>query len=956
MMVLFVGACFLIADSEIAAKVGAAAECTQPSVWFADGDADGYGDASTTTSACVVSAGWVENATDCDDALGEVYPGAPERCNGLDDDCDGTADDDVPGAPTWYADDDEDGVGDDSSPTTACEQPEGHVAEGGDCDDHDDDVGVAGTWYTDADGDEYGADATALTSCEPIAGAVTTGGDCDDTSTAYHPGADESDCADPADYNCDGSTGYVDTDGDGYPACEECDDADAAAHPGADETCDGDDEDCDGDIDEGDAVDVSTWYADTDGDGHGDRSVSVLACTAPAGFEAAGDDCDDGDASVSPSGTELCNDVDDDCNGAVDDGAIDAPTWYADADTDGYGDDSVPATTCDQPEGYVATGGDCDDTDTAYNPDAAESDCSDPADYNCDGATGYADGDGDGYAACEDCDDGDAAVSPGALEDCGTPTDDDCTGSTNDPGASDCLTYYADADLDAYGSASSQCTCTPTGDYTATNDDDCDDTNADAFPGAASNDSSTSCMTDADGDDYGDDTVSGSVVAGTDCNDADAAVAPGAAETCTTTYDDNCDGSTNDIGSVGCTTYYYDADNDGYGLASLSQCTCSSSGSYDVTNSTDCDDADSDTFPGAASSDSTTSCMNDDDGDNYGDDGVSGSVVAGTDCDDASSSVRPGATETCSTTYDDDCDGTTNDSGATGCTTYYYDGDNDGYGASTSWQCTCSSSGSYDVTNSTDCDDSDDTVNPGESDLLAAGDGIDNDCDGYIDEDGLAHGDLVVSEFMVAGAYTTDWFELYNANANDIALDGFTITLCHDDETALANGDASLITCESEVVLTVEAGHTVPAGEYFVLCGSAINFTSATVCPSGATSSAGDRFTDYDSPAYASSNDLEAGCGGIVVESGGTTIDEVWWWQSTGSDDWPTSSSSSVQLDDIVLTGGLAADENDDYSSDTASPYAADIWCLSTDAGVTSDYSASSTEYGTPGSVNEPCP
>ena len=73
---------------------------------------------------------------------------------------------------------------------------------------------------------------------------------------------------------------------------------------------------------------------------------------------------------------------------------------------------------CDAPVGYVADDTDCNDADPAYNPGAVESDCADPSDYNCDGSVGYADGDGDGYGACEDCDDTNADVNPGAMEVC----------------------------------------------------------------------------------------------------------------------------------------------------------------------------------------------------------------------------------------------------------------------------------------------------------------------------------------------------------------------------------------------------------------------------------------------------------------------------------------------------------------------------------------------------------
>jgi hypothetical protein len=58
-------------------------------------------------------------------------------------------------------------------------------------------------------------------------------------------------------------------------------------------------------------------------------------------------------------------------------------TFYADGDGDGYGDPTRAATGCIAPVGYVATGGDCDDTKAATHPGATEA-C-DGADDNCNG-------------------------------------------------------------------------------------------------------------------------------------------------------------------------------------------------------------------------------------------------------------------------------------------------------------------------------------------------------------------------------------------------------------------------------------------------------------------------------------------------------------------------------------------------------------------------------------------
>lgn len=75
------------------------------------------------------------------------------------------------------------------------------------------------------------------------------------------------------------------------------------------------------------------------------------------------------------------------------------------------------------------------------------------------------------------------------------------------------------------------------------------------------------------------------------------------------------------------------------------------------TDCDDCDDADALTFPGAATEESTSSCMTDADGDGFGAQQVTGSVDAGTDCDDADANIYPGATEVSFDDIDQDCDG-----------------------------------------------------------------------------------------------------------------------------------------------------------------------------------------------------------------------------------------------------------------------------------------------------------
>ncbi|MEL6348931.1 MAG: putative metal-binding motif-containing protein [Myxococcota bacterium] len=74
---------------------------------------------------------------DCDDTDPTIFPGADERCNERDDDCDGEADEDAIDAFTWFADEDGDSFGSLGSEQTGCDPTAGSVAQGGDCDDAD---------------------------------------------------------------------------------------------------------------------------------------------------------------------------------------------------------------------------------------------------------------------------------------------------------------------------------------------------------------------------------------------------------------------------------------------------------------------------------------------------------------------------------------------------------------------------------------------------------------------------------------------------------------------------------------------------------------------------------------------------------------------------------------------------------------------------------------------------
>jgi hypothetical protein len=163
------------------------------------------------------------------------------------------------------------------------------------------------------------------------------------------------------------------------------------------------------------------------------------------------------------------------------------------------------------------------------------------------------DQDQDGHPAETDCDDDNAAVHPAADEIC-DGLDNDCDGFIDaaDDDATGLLLGFIDADGDGFG---------------ATEVDGCD------LP-------------------------EGAVEVAGDCDDGNAEVHPDATESCSTTADDDCSGTVNDPGALGCSDWYVDQDGDGHGSGDPT-CLCFGEADYSSASSADCDDTDAETHPDA---------------------------------------------------------------------------------------------------------------------------------------------------------------------------------------------------------------------------------------------------------------------------------------------------------------------------------------------------------------------
>lgn len=568
------------------------------------------------------------------------------------------------------------------------------------------------------------------------------------------------------------------------------------------------------------------FYGDRDNDGHGDRFNALwvpVNVTPPSGYVSTATDCDDSNAGVKPGVRDICDGIDNDCDGVTDENCLMPECYQAlvsifscmDEECAEYGPECL-LTSCeelneqlqycaghecieallmnphtwqiiqpytveqkanyfvehcsspdDDADGYTVAEGDCNDTDSSIHPEAIDIP-GDGIDQNCNGHDAEAgDDDDDTYTEAEgDCNDTNPEIHPGVPDIC-DGVDNDCDGQTDEDAISQ--TYYLDSDHDGFGnSAVSASYCSA---ESASADDyimvagDCNDNDPGINPDidevseeycgdgidqdCEGGDLPCSALEDNDGDEYSE--VDG------DCDDTDSNVYPGAPEICGDGIDQNCNGHDQKCG---------DNDDDGYtpaegdcddsnpgvhpgameicmdeidqdcnGIVDDGCCAIALVSLFNCAEASGCLSSDPDCLIGhcpeelyilqeaqcvepqcvlnlladpALPFDETwtpeamadyiiSKCgLLDNDGDGFS--------AADGDCDDANQAVHPGATEICSDGIDQNCSGSD-----ASCD----DADEDGY-------------------TTDDCDDNNRYIHPGAEEVC---DGLDNDCNGQIDED-----------------------------------------------------------------------------------------------------------------------------------------------------------------------------------------------------------------------------
>jgi MYXO-CTERM domain-containing protein len=594
-----------------------------------------------------------------------------------------------------------------------------------------------------------------------------------------------------------------DADGDGWIASSfcaggDCDDANGGVSPGTPEVCgDGIDQDCDT-LDLLDDIDLDTFSSVAcGGDDCDDNNPNIFAGSDfdVDGAFACQDDCNDNDATINPTAAEICNDgIDQDCDG------VDAGIGAIDNDLDGE-------TNCT----------DCNDNNPSINSLATEV-CGDGVDNDCSGTADDLDADLDLEVdvACggTDCDDSDPATNAAAAEICDAlGADNDCDGIADaqdfdlgPPPTVNPTETVAGVILNGVipttvATITEELVTSSPGilsdvnvsiDITHTWDSDLDITLI--SPAGTRIDLTSDNGGSADnytGTTFDDEGVDGPITAGSapftgsfqpeqPLSTLDGEIANG---TWTLEIADDAGGDGGQLNSWSVTIESFSSTADGDGDGYISSVFCAGA---------DCDD-DPTINPDAATINpgATEVCGDGIDqdclaGDLVADvdlDGFSSILCGGDDCDDGDSLTYVGAPEVCGDAIDNDCDPTTLD---------VVDADNDGA------DCVA------------DCDDSNPLAYPGFFEICD--DGADNDCDNLTPDIGDADGDGDLCdvdcddtsptfgpsqpELLCSGADEDCDAGLVTPDIDDGDLDGFLCNVDCLDTNAAVNPAAVEVACD----------------------------------------------------------------------------------------------------------------------------------------------------------------